>query len=110
MPCVNSKIFEHSDDDYKTMKKVLNYDSVKKLCMENKNDFIENFKRTLKIDGKRYVTKLKFIEKPENLPDYILAKKRTDNLVSKLRKNPEQLREYDNIINDYLKDKILEEV
>ena len=30
-------------------------------------------------------------------------------MVSKLRKNPEQLREYDNIINDYLKDRILEE-
>ena len=78
--------------------------------MENENDFIENFKKTLKFDGKRYVTKLPFIENPENLPDnYILAKKRTDNLVSKLRKNPEQLREYDNIINDYLKDRILEE-
>ena len=43
MPCFNSKIFEHSNDDYKTMKKVLNYDIVTKLCMENKNDFIENF-------------------------------------------------------------------
>ena len=79
--------------------------------MENENDFIENFKKTLKFDGKRYVTKLPFIENPENLPDnYILAKKRTANLVSKLRKNPEQLREYDNIINDYLKDRIVEEV
>ena len=56
------------------------------------------------------MTKLPFIEKPENSPDYILAKKRTGNLVSKLRKKPEQLREYDNIMNDYLKDKILEKV
>ena len=31
-------------------------------------------------------------------------------MISKLRKNLEQLREYDNIINDYLKDGILEEV
>ena len=47
----------------------------------------------------------------QNLPDhYILAKKRTENLVSKLRKNPEQLRKYDNIVHDYLKDGILEEV
>ena len=37
--------------------------------MENENDFIENFKKTLKFDGKRYVTKLPFIENPENLPD-----------------------------------------
>ena len=64
----------------------------------------------MKFDGKRYVTKLPFIENPEYLPDnYILVKKRTENLVSKLRKNPDHLREYGNIINDYLKDGILEE-
>ena len=54
------------------------------------------------------VTKLPFVENPDNLPDnYILATKRTANLFSKLRKNLEQLREYDSIINDYLKDGIL---
>ena len=31
-------------------------------------------------------------------------------MVSKLRKNPDQSREYDNIIIDYLKEGILEEV
>ena len=31
-------------------------------------------------------------------------------MISKLRKNPDHLREYDNIINDYLKDGILQEV
>ena len=57
--------------------------------MENETDYIENTKKTLKFDGKRYVTKIPFIENPEFLPDnYILAKKRTDNLISKLRKNP----------------------
>ena len=79
--------------------------------MENENDYLENFKKILKFDGKRYVTKLPFIENPENLLDnYILAKKPTEDLVSKLRKNPDQLCEYDNIINDYFKDGILEEV
>ena len=54
------------------------------------------------------MTKLPFVENPDNLPDnYILATKRTANLFSKLRKNLEQLREYDSIINDYLKDGIL---
>ena len=37
---VNSEICEHSNDDYKTIKKVL---SDTKLCMENENDYIENF-------------------------------------------------------------------
>ena len=50
------------------------------------------------------MTKLPFFENPENLQgNYILAKKRTENLISKLRKNLEQLHEYDKIINDYLK-------
>ena len=75
---VTSEIFEHLNDDYKTMKKVLNYDSDAKLSMENENDCIENFKKTLKFDRKRHVTKLPFIENPENLTDnYILTKKRT---------------------------------
>ena len=75
---VTSEIFEHLNDDYKTMKKVLNYDSDAKLRMENENDCIENFKKTLKFDRKRHVTKLPFIENPENLTDnYILTKKRT---------------------------------
>ena len=69
--------------------KGLNYNSDTKLCMENETDYIENTKKTLKFDGKRYVTKIPFIENPGFLPDnYILAKKRTDNLISKLRKNP----------------------
>ena len=75
---VNSEICEHSNDDYKTMKNFLNYDSDIKLFMENENGYIENFKKIMKFDGKRYVTKLLFIENLENLPDnYILAKKRT---------------------------------
>ena len=93
------------------MKKLSNYHSDANLCMENKNDDIENLNKTLKFDRKRYVTKLPFIENPENLPDnYILAIKRAENLVSTLRKNSEQLLEYDNIINYYFKDGILEEV
>ena len=92
------------------MKKVLNYDSDAKLCMQNKNDDIEKSNKTLKVDWKRNVIKFPFIENPGNLSDnYILVIKRAENLVSTLRKNPEQLREYDNIINYYLKDEILEE-
>ena len=33
--------------------KVLNYVSDTKLCMENENDYIENFRKILKLDGKR---------------------------------------------------------
>ena len=50
---INSEICEHSNDDYKTTKKVLNYGSNTKLwCIENENDYIENFKKILNFDGK----------------------------------------------------------
>ena len=48
----NSEICEHSNDDYKTIKKVLNYGNDTKLCMKKENDYIENFKETLKFDEK----------------------------------------------------------
>ena len=92
------------------MKKLSNYHSDAKLCMENKNDDIENLNKTLKFLPKTICDQTPFIENPENLPDnYILAIKRAENLFSTLRKNS-QLLEYDNIINYYFKDGILEEV
>ena len=39
---VKSEICEDSNDDYKTLKNVLNYDSDTKLCQENENDYNEN--------------------------------------------------------------------
>ena len=40
------------------MKNVLNSSSETMLCMENEKDYIENLKKTLKFDRKRYETKL----------------------------------------------------
>ena len=45
---VNSEICEQSNDDYKTMKIVLNYDSDTHLCMKTKNDNTKNFEETLR--------------------------------------------------------------
>lgn len=42
MPRVSSETCEDSNDDYRTMKSVLNYDSHTKLCQENKCDYNEN--------------------------------------------------------------------
>ena len=45
------------------------------------------------------------------MPDnYILTKNRTENLIKKLRKDPELLKEYNNIIDQYIQEGILEEV
>ena len=42
--------------------------------------------------------------------NYILSKNRTENLIKKLRKDPELLKEYNNIIDEYIQEGILEEV
>ena len=48
---------------------------------------------------------------PEELPDnYILTKNRTENLIKELWKDPELLKEYKNIIDEYIQEGILEEL
>ena len=56
---VNSEICEQSNDDYKTMKTVLNYDSDTHLCMKTKTIILKTLR-------KHYVTKRPFNENPEN--------------------------------------------
>ena len=61
--------------------------------------------------NRRYVCRLPFIRNPKELPDnFQLAKIRTLNLLKSLKRDPELLVNYDNIINDYIKEGILEEV
>ena len=54
MLCVNSEICAHS-----SYEKVLNFDSDTKFCVENENDYIENFKTTLKFHRKRDQTSIR---------------------------------------------------
>ena len=42
--------------------------------MENEHHYIENFKKTLRFDGKQYVTKLPFVKNQENLREFWLGK------------------------------------
>ena len=82
-----------------------------KIKSKVQSDYIDTFKGTLNYDGERYISRLPFVENPEELPcKYILTKNRTENLIKKLRKDPELLKEYSNIIDEYIQEGILEEV
>ena len=45
MPRFSSKIFEHSNDDYKTMKKVLNYESDTKFVWKTKTILLKTLRK-----------------------------------------------------------------
>ena len=60
-----------------------------KIKSKVQSDYIDTFKGTLNYDGERYISRLPFVENPEELPyKYILTKNRTENLIKKLRKDP----------------------
>ena len=65
----------------------------------------------MKFVDSRYSVKLPFNIDTGVLPDnYSLAKSRLRNLKSRLDKNPALLKNYNNIIKDYLNDGIIEPV
>ena len=84
----------------------------------NKNDnFIKNeqvfvkFKKCLAFENNRYCVNLPFKNHSEVLPDnFNVARSRLISLKRKLNSNPTLLNEYYQIIKDYLKNNIIEEV
>ena len=76
------------------------------------NDIIhEEFNNNIYFNGSRYVTSLPFKSKTDFVPDnYAISYKRLLGLLTKLKKNPELKEEYQNIINAYERDGIIERV
>ena len=76
------------------------------------NDIIhEEFNNNIYFNGSRYVASLPFKSKTDFVPDnYAISYKRLLCLLTKLKKNPELKEEYQNIINAYEKDGIIERV
>ena len=77
----------------------------------NETSVYEDFLDSIKFDGQKYVVKLPFRESSPLLPDnYQLSAKRLNSMLSRLRKQPELLKEYDEIVRDQTEKGILEDV
>ena len=77
----------------------------------NETSVYEHFLDSIRFDGQKYVVKLPFRESAPLLPDnYQLSVKRLNNMLSRLRKQPELLKEYDEIVRDQTEKAILEAV
>ena len=77
----------------------------------NETSVYEHFLDSIRFDGQKYVVKLPFRESAPLLPDnYQLSLKRLNSMLSRLRKQPELLKEYDEIVRDQTEKGILEDV
>ena len=71
----------------------------------------ENFKQTISFDGEYYVTALLFKPFHKPLPDnYTLSRHRRSIFKTKLDENEELKQEYNQVFDNYLKDRIIERV
>ena len=72
---------------------------------------LKTFTDQLKFDGKNYVTKLPFKNTDDWIPDnYQLCLKRLESLKRGLDKNQTLLTDYNEIINNYLENSIIEKL
>ena len=77
----------------------------------NENDVHAKFLEDLKFDGVRYEAKLPWKNTHELLPDnYQLSVKHLNSLISRLKREPEVFKAYNDIINDQLQNGIIEDI
>ena len=77
----------------------------------NDESVYEKFTQSIKLKDKRYEVELPWKESHAVLPDnYQLSEKWLKHLLTRLRKDPEILQAYDNVIKEQLKEGIVEVV
>ena len=77
----------------------------------NETSVYEHFLDSIRFDGHKYVVKLPFRESAPLLPDnYQLSVKHLNSMSSRLRKQHELLKEYDEIVRNQTEKGILEDV
>ena len=83
-------------------------------CYKNKTEMdacIKIFKKDLKYNRTCYTAKLPFTDNTIALPDnYLLTKKRTENLIKRLQKYEKLLKGYNAILYKHIEEGILEDV
>ena len=85
--------------------------SLESLSIKDKDTVEEKFLRNVSKKNGRYVVQLPWKDQHPLLYDnFILAKKRFESLLKRLRQNSALLKQYSDIINEHLKSNIVEEV
>ena len=110
---INMQIKENFGDTLNSFDKKIeqflnaDYDDYAK---EKSKSLFDEFGNNLKHNGSRYEVKLPCTCSKEMIPDnYVLAKIRTEHLLTQSNKNKPLLKKYDDIIKDFLKEGIVKE-
>ena len=82
---------------------------IESLGVFDENSVTKKFEKKLYFNGERYVCELPLKEHCETIPDnHSISMKRLTSLECKLRKNPQLFKTYDEIINEYIQNGIVE--
>ena len=99
------------NEDQELREQLEKFWEVDSLGLSDEGTVYDQFKNDIYFDGERYTTKLPFKKHHEYLPDnYQLSKNRLVSLKRRLDKNCELKEEYNNIIQGYKREGIVEEV
>ena len=103
---------ENSDFDLNEgVKKFWNLESLGILGEENSDEVYDKFNKDIAFDGDRYTVKLPWKTDNKVLPDnFKLSQGRLNSLIKRLRKTPQRLKEYDEIIRKQEEEGIVETV
>ena len=90
----------------------ITYDTrVQMFPKEDHKHIFEDFEKNIQFKNNRYITKLPIRKTDDMLPDnYILANNRLINLEEQLDRNKKRFVDYDKMIQDYLKEGIVEQI
>ena len=90
----------------------ITYDTrVQMFPKEDHKHIFEDFEKNIQFKNNRYITKLPIRKTDDILPDnYILANNRLINLEKQLDRNKKRFADYDKIIQDYIKEGIVERI
>ena len=103
--------FKHRGDKDGLHDLVKTFFDVENLGVDDNYTVVEDFKRNLTFDGEKYVCRLPLKKHHDFIPDnYRNSLNRLKSLHVKLGKNPELLKKYDDVIQGYLEDGIVEKI
>ena len=106
---VNTEVLENTSDLKSQLNRFWDLEGIG--ILPNEPDVYDDLKESIVFTGERYQVALPWKEDHEQLPDnYHLSLQRLDSLLKRLRRNPELLEKYDQVIKEQLAAGIIETV